>query len=213
LAKPLSKQIKHEFSRYEATQRFLIGIGEVSHQVSSRLTIWSAGYRVRGVKALDEEKALKDGAEMLGESVIFLCSGTWMYYEYNKSNDKSKAKEDAQKAALLQERQEIISQMEGLSNRLNQVETALETTQESLQKLVSLQLYYTGIQPSPSSGGGGSSSSSSSSLRNISNSIDNLIESSQQQEQQGTNRSESSIGAAAGAAATDAAGRPWWRPW
>jgi hypothetical protein len=203
LAKPLSKQIKHEFSRYEATQRFLIGIGEVSHQVSSRLTIWSAGYRVRGVKPLDEEKALKDGAEMLGESVIFLCSGIWMYYEYNKSNEKSKAKEDAQKAALLQERQEIISQIQGLSDRLNKVQTTLDTTQESLQKLVSLQLYYTGIQPTPPSGGSQQGAfGSSSSLRNISNSIDNLTES---QQQQGA-RSE-------GVAAAAASGRPWWRPW
>ena len=209
LAKPLSKQIKHEFSRYEVTQRLLRGIGETAHQLTSRLTIWSAGYRVRDVKALEPEKALHDGSELLGEGFIFLATGTWVVYEYNKSNEKSKEKEAAQKAVLLQERQEILSQIEGLSNRLNHVEKSLDTTQESLQKLVSLQLYYNGLQPPPSGGGSSQNDNDTknggSSIRIISvgdNNDKGRIE-SQQQPQQG----------ASGAAASTGRHWWWWRPW
>jgi optic atrophy 3 protein len=215
LAKPLSKQIKHEFSRYEVTQRLLRGIGETSHQITSRLTIWSAGYRVRNVKALEAEKALHDGAELLGEGFIFLFTGTYLVYEYNKSNEKSKEKEAAQKVVLLQERQELLSHIESLSNRLNQVETALETTQESLQKLVSLQLYYTGLQPPPPNNGAAGSASqkgSSGNMRIISIGENQWRIAGENDEKNLPTESSQQQGASAAAAAASS-GRPWWRPW
>jgi hypothetical protein len=68
-AKPLSKQVKHQLSQYEFGQSILIGIGQFSHQVTSRMTIWSSGYRVRSINPLEEKEAMKAGADFIGETV------------------------------------------------------------------------------------------------------------------------------------------------
>lgn len=158
------------------------------------MTIWSAGYRVRNVKPLEEEKALKQGAEFVGESVIFVISGGWIVYEYDKSQTSAKEKAAASKAAALKERQEIMAQVQALSNRLGTVEEALETTQAMLQKLASLQLYdYSGIQQRQ---------------QQQATTADNIVSSNvpgdeeAQQQERGANVDHSA-----------AQRRPWWRPW
>eukprot|EP00957_Ditylum_brightwellii_P181643 13836768-Ditylum_brightwellii.AAC.1 len=57
------------------------------------MTIWSAGYKVRSITPLEPEKALTKGADLLGESIVFLISGVTVVYEYNRSKEKEKAKE------------------------------------------------------------------------------------------------------------------------
>eukprot|EP00566_Odontella_aurita_P017452 CAMPEP_0113588578 /NCGR_PEP_ID=MMETSP0015_2-20120614/35595_1 /TAXON_ID=2838 /ORGANISM="Odontella" /LENGTH=273 /DNA_ID=CAMNT_0000494471 /DNA_START=66 /DNA_END=888 /DNA_ORIENTATION=- /assembly_acc=CAM_ASM_000160 len=57
LAKPLAKRIKHDFSRFPVTQTLLIRVGQTTHALTSRLTIWSAGYKVRSITPLEQEKA------------------------------------------------------------------------------------------------------------------------------------------------------------
>mmetsp|Transcript_8789 Transcript_8789/g.26308 ORF Transcript_8789/g.26308 Transcript_8789/m.26308 type:complete len:112 (+) Transcript_8789:103-438(+) len=56
LAKPLAKRIKHDFSRFPVTQTLLIRVGQTTHALTSRLTIWSAGYKVRSITPLEQEK-------------------------------------------------------------------------------------------------------------------------------------------------------------
>ena len=93
LAKPLSKRIKHDFSRYEFTKNILIGIGQTNHRITSRMQIWSAGYRVRSIKPLEDDVAMKDGAEFVGEAFIFGVSVTLLLVEYNRSTNSSLHKE------------------------------------------------------------------------------------------------------------------------
>ena len=61
-----------------------IGIGQTSHLVTSQLTIWSAGYKVRSITPLEEEQALRTGAEFIRESFILLVSGGWLVWEYSR---------------------------------------------------------------------------------------------------------------------------------
>ena len=126
LAKPLSKQIKHQVSRYPAGQRLLIGIGQSTHAITSRLTIWAAGYRVRSITPLEEEKALKEGAEFMGESFLFLISGSWLLYEYNNAQEKARAKELAHRLKTKAERDELRTQLHAIDVRLQALETALQ---------------------------------------------------------------------------------------
>jgi hypothetical protein len=125
LAKPLSKRIKHEFSRYAATQRVLIGIGQASHQVSSRMTIWSAGYKVREIKPLEDENAMKTGAEFIGEFFILLVSGTTVVLEYNRSKAKDLEKEEKRIKASKAERDALQAALHKLDLRVKELERQL----------------------------------------------------------------------------------------
>ena len=126
LSKPLSKQIKHQVSRSATGQRVLISIGQFTNNITSRMTIWAAGYRVRRITPLESEEALKTGAEFVGESVIFLVSGTWLLYEYNQGVKKAAAAQEAKRAQAKAERDELRTQLRAIDARLVALETALE---------------------------------------------------------------------------------------
>jgi hypothetical protein len=125
LGKPLSKRIKHEFSRYELGQRALVTLGQASHNITSRLTIWSAGYRVRSITPLEPEKALKEGAELVGESVVFCISGGWILYEYNRGQTKTRETTEAKRQQAKQERQDLRTQLHAIDVRLQALEDAV----------------------------------------------------------------------------------------
>jgi len=114
LAKPAAKKIKLECSRSQLTQDLLVGIGQVTHSVTSRMTIWSEGYKVRTIKPLQRETAMTRGAEFVGEAFIFSVGGGLVVWEYNK-----KADEDDKKKIVAKERLEKIeSRIESLEQRI-----------------------------------------------------------------------------------------------
>jgi hypothetical protein len=132
LAKPLSKRIKHDFSRYNFTKRILIGIGQTSHTLTSRMQIWSAGYRVRSIKPLEEDQALKDGAEFVGESFVFLVSGTFVVWEYNRSAESSRQKEEKLRTQAKAERDALQDKLIALDARLKALEQVVKHNQRSI---------------------------------------------------------------------------------
>ena len=132
LAKPLSKRIKHDFSRYAITQRLLVGVGQTSHQITSRMTMWSSGYRVRSITPLADDKAMKTGAEFVGESFILLVSGGIIVWEYNRSNNEKKAKDIASKAKIKQEKQELNDKINDLETRLHQLEATVSLSKDKV---------------------------------------------------------------------------------
>jgi hypothetical protein len=135
LAKPLSKRVKHEFSRYSATKNMLIFIGQTTHVVTSRMKIWSAGYRVRSITPLETEKALADGADMVGETFIFGVSGGIVVWEYNRSKEKDKAKEAEKIAKQKEENAGLRSKLHALDLRLKAVEIVVKENSQSLYGL------------------------------------------------------------------------------
>ncbi|CAJ1927805.1 unnamed protein product [Cylindrotheca closterium] len=121
LAKPLSKRIKTQFSKNNTTKAMLIGIGQTSHSVTSRMQIWSAGYRVKKISALEPEKALQDGAEFVGEAFIFFVSGNLVVWEYRRSNESARKKSEKLQAKL-----------NALDERLNAVEDVVKKNSQSI---------------------------------------------------------------------------------
>lgn len=63
----MSKRVKSSFKQYAFTKNILIGVGQMTHVANSRMTIWSAGYKVRNIQALEKEAALSQGADFIGE--------------------------------------------------------------------------------------------------------------------------------------------------
>ena len=59
LIKPLSKSIKNRLGRYDAAKSLLVNIGQTNNTVTSYMTIWASGYRVKSIKPIEEEKAVR----------------------------------------------------------------------------------------------------------------------------------------------------------
>ena len=130
LAKPLSKRIKHDFSRYELTRGMLVSVGQASHQITSRMTIWSSGYQVRSVPRLEEATALKTGAEFVGEAFIVVVSGGIIVWEYNRSSESNKRKEAKRRADEKAERDALHAKLDALDIRLLGLEESLQKLQD-----------------------------------------------------------------------------------
>jgi hypothetical protein len=132
LSKPLSKRIKHDFSRSTTTQGMLIGIGQMTHSITTRLTVWSAGYKVTSIKPLESDEALKRGAEFLGESIVFLTAGGVIIWEYSSTKAKEKIKEETRHKVLQKERDELQHKLHALDVRLHALEKVVKANTQSI---------------------------------------------------------------------------------
>ena len=122
----MSKQIQHQMSKSERGKQVLVNIGQSYHNITSRMTIWGAGYKVRSITPLDPKTAVKEGAELVGETFVFTVSIGWLLYEYNNSATKSREADEAKRAAATAEREALRTQLHAIDVRLEALETALE---------------------------------------------------------------------------------------
>jgi optic atrophy 3 protein len=132
LAKPVSKRIKHDFSRNIYTKQILISIGQATHSITSRMTIWSAGYTVRSITPLEVEAALTRGADFVGEAFVLMVSGSMVVWEYNRSATKDRLKEEARRAEARAERNALQVNFKALDARLKAVEEVVQYNSRSI---------------------------------------------------------------------------------
>lgn len=126
LAKPLSKRIKQDFSRFEVGRTILINVGQLSHNITSRMTIWSAGYTVRSIKPLENDKALKTGAELVGESFVLLITAGVLVWEYQRGKEQSSIKEEKERMKQNIERMEMQQRLQALERRLDNLDATMQ---------------------------------------------------------------------------------------
>jgi uncharacterized protein YlxW (UPF0749 family) len=110
----------------------LMGIGQMTHSITTRLTVWSAGYKVTSIKPLESDEALKRGAEFLGESIVFLTAGGVIIWEYSSSKAKEKIKEETRHEVLQKERDELQQKLHALDVRLHALEKVVKANTQSV---------------------------------------------------------------------------------
>mmetsp|Transcript_3858 Transcript_3858/g.8408 ORF Transcript_3858/g.8408 Transcript_3858/m.8408 type:complete len:196 (-) Transcript_3858:1232-1819(-) len=108
----------------------LVCIGQTTHTVTSYMTIWASGYRVRSIKPIEVEKALKDGAEFIGEGFVLSVSAAVAISEYNRSA-KSTARKNEQKRERIKATQDKLqAKLNTLDVRIRAVEDLIKQQQE-----------------------------------------------------------------------------------
>ena len=88
----------------------------------SRMTIWSAGYKVRSVPPLADDKAMQIGSEFVGESFILVVSAATVLYEYNRSTQKEERKAAQRRAEVAAEQHDLQRKLHALDVRLQAIE-------------------------------------------------------------------------------------------
>jgi len=99
------------------------------------MTIWSAGYKVRSITPLEPDKALVNGAELLGEVVVFSVSGVLVVYEYNRSKTKEKQKEEQKLAEMQAESDHLQAKLHSLDVRLKALEKVVKNNTSSILQI------------------------------------------------------------------------------
>jgi hypothetical protein len=122
LAKPMAKQVKHQFVKQPMTRSWLIWVGQTAHATTTRMTIWSSGYKVRSISKIEDEAALSRGADLLSESFIFSVSVAILMYEYNRSNVKEEKKRAAKMQLIRDNATKLQAKLDSLDKRLVSLE-------------------------------------------------------------------------------------------
>lgn len=130
----MSKTVKTSFKKHELSKGMLISLGQFTHRMTTRMTIWSAGYKVRSIQPLEKEAALAAGAEFVGEAFIFTVGGAVVVWEYDKSKEKERVKEEDNK--MRERRQE--ERLHDLQTRMTDLEKRVTNNIQNIEELLSM---------------------------------------------------------------------------
>ena len=108
----------------------LISIGQTNHTVTSYMTIWASGYRVKKIKTIEAERALKDGAEIIGEGFVLAVTATTVIFEYNRSAKNTARKAEEKRERIRVNQRKLNAKLNALDIRLNAIEDLVRQQQE-----------------------------------------------------------------------------------
>lgn len=96
------------------------------------MTIWSEGFKVRSIPPLEEKEAIQKGSDLLGEAIVFGVSAGVVVWEYNRSNEKAKAKEEKRLLEIEAENDDMDEKLHALDVRIEALEKAVKAQNRSL---------------------------------------------------------------------------------
>ncbi|KAK1747781.1 OPA3 family protein [Skeletonema marinoi] len=135
ISKPVAKQIKHSAIKYGTSRSALMSVGQASHAITTRMTIWSSGYKVRSISKLEDEAALSRGADLLSEAIVFSVAAGVTTYEYLRSSESSKKKEEAQLQKIRDDAMKLQAKLNSLDKRLVALEEYAKANRSSISLL------------------------------------------------------------------------------
>eukprot|EP01036_Dinobryon_divergens_P023775 gene23775-32160_t len=138
LSKPIASRLKVEAARSQGMSDSCASVGQVAHQITSRISILASGYRIVGVKPLPYETAVADGITVISESIMYTIAGSIIIYEYarNESKNAKKAAQAAEQEArfrtdLEEKFANIAAYQSDLNERIAGIEAQLKEAQET----------------------------------------------------------------------------------
>ena len=87
---------------------------------------------MRRIPPLEEKDAIQNGADLLGEAIVFGVSVGVVVWEYNRSNEKAKAKEEKRLLEIEAENDEMDEKLHALDVRIEALEKAVKAQNHSL---------------------------------------------------------------------------------
>lgn len=109
-----------------------MSVGQASHVITTRMTIWSSGYKVRSISKIDDEKALSRGADLLSEAIVFSVAAGVTTYEYLRSSESNKKKEEARLQKIRDEAGKLQAKLKSLDKRLVALEEYAKANRSSI---------------------------------------------------------------------------------
>ncbi|XP_061683415.1 optic atrophy 3 protein homolog [Syngnathoides biaculeatus] len=102
MSKPVANRIKAGARRSEFFKNYIcLPPAQLYHWIEMRTKMRIMGFRGASIKPLNEDAAAELGAELLGETVIFLVGGGCMVLEYTRQAANARRKEDELNQTLI----------------------------------------------------------------------------------------------------------------
>lgn len=92
--------------------------------------MWSSGYKVRSIHPLEEKDAMKNGAEFVGETFVLSVATGIAIWEYNRSSESNRRKEEQKLAKAKSEHDALNAQLVKLTKRMEALEEVVKSNRE-----------------------------------------------------------------------------------
>lgn len=126
LCKPIGNRIKKEAGFHPRFRQSIINIAQANHRFTTTLQRRIYGHATDvAIHPLNEEKAVKAAADLLGELFVFSVAGVALVFEVQRSSRSEARKEEMREQELelmRQKDEELARELEQLKHRMSQLE-------------------------------------------------------------------------------------------
>ncbi|CAI5726972.1 unnamed protein product [Peronospora destructor] len=126
LTKPLARTIKARSKAHPFLNFACFRLGQQVHCITMKLHMGFRDISSYTIKPLPTDQAVEQGADLIGEIVVFSVALGVASLEYSRSAASTRAKEAKQKEQQLQEKREMEERFEFLENQVTWLEDQLE---------------------------------------------------------------------------------------
>lgn len=103
LTKPLAKQVKSRAKVNAGLNAVCLALGQRQHRISMQLHMGFRGISNYTIKSLPADQAVEQGADLIGEVIIFSVALGAASLEYSRTSAKSREKERIDRENRIQE--------------------------------------------------------------------------------------------------------------
>ncbi|XP_015696432.1 OPA3-like protein [Oryza brachyantha] len=128
LSKPIAARLKHNAGIHPKFRGFIIGLAQANHRFTTNMQRRLYGRATdMHIRPLNEEKAIQNAADLLGELFVFSVAGAAIIYEVQRS-----ARVEARKEEI--RRQEIEARKKRIEELANEVQMMKQRVSEIEQR-------------------------------------------------------------------------------
>lgn len=136
LTKPLARVVKTRSKVHPLLNAVCGRLGQAQHRASMKLHMGFRGITNYTIKPLPADQAVEQGADLMGEVIIFSVALGVASLEYSRSAASARVKEQKQKELQQQEEREVEARFEYLESQV----VWLEDRVEALTKLLEMEM-------------------------------------------------------------------------
>ncbi|KAF1321157.1 putative coiled-coil protein, partial [Globisporangium splendens] len=125
LTKPLAKVVKSRSKVHPRLNAVCHSLGQQQHRLTIKFHMGFRGIEKYSIKDLPADKAVENGADLIGELMIFSVAVAVASFEYTRSSAKSKETERKQEALKLKAERELEERFENLEMKVIWLESKL----------------------------------------------------------------------------------------
>ncbi|XP_043702303.1 OPA3-like protein [Telopea speciosissima] len=126
LCKPIANRLKKEAGKHPRFRQFIINFAQVNHRFQTNVQRRFYGHATDvEIHPLNEEKAVQDAADLLGELFVFSVAGAVVIFEVQRSARSEVRKEELRRQELepmTQKDEELAREVELLKQKFEELE-------------------------------------------------------------------------------------------
>ncbi|KAJ3695249.1 hypothetical protein LUZ60_000626 [Juncus effusus] len=127
-SKPVAARLKQQAGIHPKFRNLIISLAQANHRLTTNLQRQIYGHATNvEIRPLNEEKAVQNAVDLLGEIFVFSVAGGLVIFEVQRSARSEARKEESRRQeieGIKQNEDDLSKELESLKQRINELELA-----------------------------------------------------------------------------------------